>query len=75
MYVYAEIDANGIPFSKLQTPVEVKKDTMIPVKADFDWTNKKYENDKWIEVDEKVELELTPAEQQEARETYIMAML
>jgi hypothetical protein len=68
MFIYVEIDENGIPFSRLMTPDEIISDTMIPVTEDFDWTSKKYFDGDWVDyIPEPVEPETTQLDRMEEK--------
>ena len=61
MFRYAEIDENGIVFAVSFISVEVDKPTMILIPEDFDISNKKYVNGKWVEyIPEATEPEYQP---------------
>ena len=60
MFRYAQIDDTGNVISDSQLYGEVKADNMIPISDDFDLTNKKYINGKWVEyIPEPIEPEKT----------------
>lgn len=46
---YAQIDDNGYVVCDSRLSGEVIADNMIAIADDFDLTNKKYENGKWVE--------------------------
>lgn len=48
-YRYAQIDEYGYVVSDSRLSGEVIADNMIAITDDFDLTNKKYENGKWVE--------------------------
>ena len=60
MFRYAQIDENGYVMSDSYLSGEVKADNMIIISDDFDLTNKKYINGKWVEyTPEPIEPEKT----------------
>ena len=47
MYRYAVIDEDGIIIGHSQLSGEVHKENLIPIDADFDTTNKKWNGESW----------------------------
>lgn len=76
MYHYIQIDENGYVVSDSWLSGEVVADNMILVSEDFDSTNKKYENGKWVEyVPETPAHAPTQLDVIEANTAYIAMML
>lgn len=59
-YRYAQIDEYGYVVSDSQLSGEVIADNMISISEDFDITNKKYINGKWVEYIPEPEPEPEP---------------
>lgn len=61
MYRYAIINNKGIVCGESQLTSEVIQDNMILIPEDFDISNKKYVNGKWVEyIPEETEPEYQP---------------
>lgn len=64
---YAQIDGNGFVVSDSWLSGEVEADNMIPIAEDFDLTNKKYVDGKWVEyIPEPIEVESALTDEQKA---------
>lgn len=50
MYRYVRVDINGLPIEDFWYSEEVHETDKIPIPLDFNLTNKKYADGKWVDI-------------------------
>lgn len=50
MYRYVKVDSEGLPVEDFWYQEEIEEEGKIPISVDFNLSNKKYSDGKWVDI-------------------------